>query len=163
MDEFEFVNFTAHPEVLYAHLRATDEQLDQIFGDRNYWLEIRRRMAAPAFKNTGMDHYPEMPLDIDLLGIHGTEGESQELNLMFSVHEDSSDEQAEVLRNLVEIWDDQDEINRVATQVFQDMLQEKIPLSGTQVGSGVGGYAESYKAEEAQLLKIERLLTALNG
>ena len=161
MDEFEFVNFTAHPEVWYADLGATDEQLDQIFGDRNYWLEIRRRMVAPAFENTGMDHYPEMPLDIDLLGMHGTEGESQELNLMFSVHEESSDAQAAVLRNLVEIWDDQDELNRVANEVFRDMLQEKIALSGAQVGSGVGGYAESYKNEEAQLLKIENYLKGL--
>ena len=120
-------------------------------------------MTAPAFKNTKMEHYPEMPLDIDLVGIHGTEGESEELNVMFSVHEESSDAQAAVLRNLVEVWDDQDEINRVANEVFRDMLQEKIPLSGTQVGSGAGGYAESYKNEETQLLKVERLLAALNG
>jgi len=163
MDEFEFVNFTAHPEVFYADLGADPDTADQIFADRNYWLGIRHRMAAPAFENTGMDHYPEMPLDIDLLGMHGTEGESQELNLMFSVHEESSDAQAEVLRNLVEIWDDQDELNRVASEVFQDILQDKATLSGTQVGSGAGGYAESHKAEEAQILKVERLLAALNG
>ena len=161
IDEFEFVNFTAHPEVWYADLGATEEQAAQILSDRSYWLEIRRRMVAPAFKNTGMDHYPEMPLDIDLLGIHGTDGESEELNVMFSVHDESSDKQAAVLRNLVEIWDDQDEINRVANEVFRDMLQEKIALSGTEVGSGVGGYAESYKNEEAQLLKIENYLKGL--
>jgi len=163
MDEFEFINFTAHPEVWYADLGATEEQAAQIFADRNYWLEIRRRMTAPAFKNTKMEHYPEMPLDIDLVGIHGTEGESEELNVMFSVHEESSDAQAAVLRNLVEVCDDQDEINRVANEVFRDMLQEKIPLSGTQVGAGAGGYAESYKNEETELLKVERLLAALNG
>jgi hypothetical protein len=163
IDEFEFVNFTAHPEVFYADLGADPDTADQIFADRNYWLGIRHRMAAPAFENTGMDHYPEMPLDIDLLGWHGTEGESQELNLMFSVHEESSDEQAAVLRNLVEIWDDQDKLNKVASEVFQDIIQDKATLSGTQVGSGAGGYAESYKAEEAQILKVERLLAALNG
>ena len=50
--------------------------------------------------------YPQMPLDMDMFGYDGTEDETQELNLYFSIHDDAPDQQAEVLRNLVEIWDD---------------------------------------------------------
>jgi hypothetical protein len=159
MDEFEFVLFTAHPEVFYADLGASDDEADQIFHDRNYWLEIRKRMTKPAFENTGYEYYPEIPLDMELLGIHGTEGESQELNLSFSVHDDAPDEQVKVLRNLVDIWDDQDEINRVASEVFRDMMQGRI--ARVDPGSKVGPIGESHKIDELNILRIERMLTRL--
>jgi hypothetical protein len=165
MDEYEIIQFTAHPEVWWKALGATEEQAGKIMNDRNFWLEIRRRMAAPAFENTGGAMYPQMPLDMDLFGVHGTEDESQELNLYFSIHEDAPDEQAKVLRNLVEIWDDQEEIDRVVSEVFRDMLAGSVGLDGTPVGDlpGDSSVSESNKREELNALKIERMLTRLNG
>ena len=152
MDEYEFIQFTAHPEVWYAEMGASEEQATQIMNDRNFWLEIRKRMAAPAFEAVGSEMYPQMPLDMDMFGEHGTEEESQELNLYFSVHDDAPDEQVKVLKELVEIWDDQDEINRVASEVFRDMLQGTVSMDGATVGD---------LREEKKLLEIERILGKL--
>jgi hypothetical protein len=151
-DEYEFIQFTAHPEVWYAEMGATEEQAMQIMNDRNFWIEIKKRMAAPAFEAVGSEMYPQMPLDMDMFGEHGTEEESQELNLYFSVHDDAPDEQVKVLKELVEIWDDQDEINRVAGEVFQDMLQGTVSMDGTAVGD---------LHEEKKLLEIEKMLGKL--
>ena len=148
-DEYELIQFTAHPEVWYGDLNASEEVAMEIMNDRNFWIELRRRMTAPAFENTGHEMYPLMPLDMDMFGSHGTEGESQELNLYFSVYGDAPDEQVEVLKELVEIWDDQDEINRVASEVFRDMLQGAIKPDGTTV---------SDLREEKKLLEIEQML-----
>jgi len=152
-DEFEFVQFTAHPEVWYKDLGASEEQAMQIMNDRIFWLEIRRRMAAPAFEATGGAMYPQMPLDMDLFGEDGTEGESQELNLYFSIYGEDPDEQVNVLKELVNIWDDQDEIDRVASEVFRDIFQKKVNMTGTPVGD---------LREELSTLKIDRLLRRLN-
>ncbi len=160
MDEYELILFTAHPEVFYALFDASEEQAQQIFADRNYWLSIRYRMAKPAFESTGYGYYPEMPLDVELLGDHGTEGESQELNLSFSVYDDAPDEQVEVLRELVELWDDQDEINRVANEVFRDMMQGNIARAQPGSGSKIGP-SESHKIDELKILRIERMLARL--
>ena len=148
-DEYELIQFTAHPEVWYGDLNASEEVAMEIMNDRNFWIELRRRMTAPAFENTGHEMYPLMPLDMDMFGSHGTEGESQELNLYFSVYGDAPDEQVEVLKELVEIWDDQDEINRVASEVFRDMLQGAIKPDGTTV---------SDLREEKKFLEIEQML-----
>mgnify|MGYP003633580380 FL=1 len=163
-DGCEFVQFTAHPEVWYKDLGATEEQAMQIMNDRNFWLEIRRRLAAPAFENTGGLMYPQMPLDMDMLGTNGTEGESQELNLYFSVHGEDPDEQVNVLRNLVEIWDDQEELDRVVSEVFQAMFSSAIQGDENPVGSlpGDSSVSESSLREELNALKIERMLTRLN-
>jgi len=167
VDEFELVQFTTHPEVWYADLGATEEQAMKIMNDRNFWLEIRKRMAAPAFKNTKGSMYPQMPLDMDMFGMHGTEGESQELNLQFSVHDDAPDEQVNVLKNLVEIWDDQDEINKVANEVFRDMLKGVVKRGNdeTPIGSLPGDWSvsENNKREELNALKIERMLSRLSA
>jgi len=163
LDEYEFIQFTAHPEVWYKDLGATEEQAMKIMNDRNFWLEIRKRMAAPAFQNTGGEMYPQMPLDMDMFGINGTEGESQELNIYLSVHDDAPNEQVEVLKELVEIWDDQDEINRVANEVFKEMFAGAIEGNENPIGSlpGDSSVSESYKREELEALRIERMLSRL--
>ena len=166
MDEYEFIQFTAHPEVWYAEMGASEEQAMQIMNDRNFWLEIRKRMAAPAFEATGGEMYPQMPLDMDMFGSHGTEEESQELNLYFSVYDDAPDEQVKVLKELVNLWDDQDEINGVVSEVFQDMLQGAVSMDGTPVGdqysAGVEApVRESHKREELNILRVERMLAKL--
>ena len=152
-DEYEFIQFTAHPEVWYNEFNVSEEEAMRIMQDRNFWLEIRRRMAAPAFENTDHEMYPQMPLDMDMFGEHGTEGESQELNLYFSVHGEDPDEMVQVLEELVNIWDDQDEINRVATEVFGDMLQGRVALDGTSVVD---------LSEEKSLSDVEQILKRLN-
>jgi hypothetical protein len=166
MDEYEFIQFTAHPEIWYKDLGATEEQAMKIMNDRNFWLEIRRRMAAPAFQNTGGEMYPQMPLDMDMFGTDGTEGESQELNLYFSVYGEDPDEQVNVLKELVNLWDDQDEINRVASEVFRDMLAGNVGMDGAPVGdqhsAGVEApIRESYEREELNILRVERMLAKL--
>jgi len=163
IDEYEFIQFTAHPEVWYDDFNATEEQAMRIMNDRDFWLEIRKRMAAPAFENTGGQMYPQMPLDMDMFGHDGTEGKSQELNLYFSVHDDAPDEQVEVLKELVEIWDDQDEIDRVVSEVFRDMLAGSVGMDGTPVGDLPGDWSvsESNKREELNALRIERMLAKL--
>ena len=153
-DEYEFIQFTAHPEVWYAEMGASEEQAMQIMNDRNFWIEIKKRMAAPAFEAVGSEMYPQMPLDMDMFGEHGTEEESQELNLYFSVHDGSPDEQVKVLKELVNLWDDQDEINRVASEVFQDMLQGTVSMDGTAVGD---------LREEKKLLEIDQMLNELTS
>ena len=151
-DEIEFVQFTAHPEVWYKDLGASEEQAMQIMNDRIFWLEIRRRMAVPAFAATGGAMYPQMPLDMDLFGIHGTEGESQELNLYFSIHGEDPDEQVNVLKELVNIWDDQGDIDKVVSEVFRDILRKKVGMSGTAVGD---------LREEFDILRVDKLLERL--
>ena len=155
-DGYDFVMFTARPEVHYKKLGASEEQAMKIMSDRNFWLEIRKRMAAPAFENTGGAMYPVMPLDMDMFGPDGTEGESQELALYFSVQDDSPDEQVNVLRDLVEIWDDQEELDRVVNEVFKDMVEANIDMFDAE-NISVGDLRE-----ELNTLKIERMLTRLN-
>lgn len=164
MDEYEFIQFTAHPEVWYKDLGATEDQAMKIMNDRNFWLEIRKRMAAPAFENTGALMYPQMPLDMDMFGTDGTEGESQELNLYFSVHDDAPNEQVKVLEELVNLWDDQDEINRVASEVFSDMLSSPAKSDGDQIPRSpyISPTGRNIR-EELNVLKVERMLTRING
>tara|TARA_R110000824_G_scaffold92217_9_gene223930 strand:+ start:9799 stop:12288 length:2490 start_codon:yes stop_codon:yes gene_type:complete len=168
IDEYEFIQFTAHPEVWYDDLNATEEQAMKIMNDRNFWLELRKRMAAPAFENTGGEMYPQMPLDMDMFGNDGTEGKSQELNLYLSVYGEDPDEQVKVLEELVNLWDDQEEIDRVANEVFRDMLAGSVNMDGTPVGDQRGqspgelaSVNESNKKEELNILRIERMLKRL--
>ena len=156
---FEFVLFKAYPEVWYKELGATDEEATDIFISREFWINLRDKMVTPALKEIGGSHYPSMPLDMKKFGRFGTEGESQQLILYFSARDTSSDEQIEALRATAEMWDDQEEIDRIANEVFADMLKNIKRKAEIDVLAGVADApSPDDLKEELIALRIEKLL-----
>jgi len=151
MDEFELVTFIAHPVLQYKKLGLSKEQAVNILKSRDFWLDIRKRMAAPAFENTGYNYYPDICLDCDLINDASLLDEDEEIeaNLHLFLGEEAPDEVVEVLRELVEIWDDQEEIDRVANEVLAQMTK-KVPVSEA--------YNYDDMKELSSINKIERLL-----
>ena len=151
MDEFELVTFIAHPVLQYKKLGLSKEQAVNILKSRDFWLDIRKRMAAPAFENTGYNYYPDICLDCDLINDASLLDEDEEIeaNLHLFLGEEAPDEVVEVLRELVEIWDDQEEIDRVANEVLAQ-IAKKAPVSEA--------YNYDDMKELSSINKIERLL-----
>ena len=156
---FEFVLFKAHPEVWYKELGATEEEATDIFISREFWINLRDKMVTPALKEIGGSHYPTMPLDMEKFGRFGTEDESQQLILYFSAQDTSSDEQIEALRATAEMWDDQEDIDRIANEVFADMLKNIKRKAEIDVLAGVADApTPDDLKEELIALRIEKLL-----
>jgi len=151
MDEFELVTFIAHPVLQYKKLGLSKEQAVNILKSRDFWLDVRKRMAAPAFENTGHEYYPDICLDCDLINDASLLDEDEEIetNLHLFLGEEAPDEVVEVLRELVEIWDDQEEIDRVANEVLAQ-IAKKAPVSE------ICNYDDM--KELSSINKIERLL-----
>jgi len=151
MDEFELVTFIAHPVLQYKKLGLSKEQAVNILKSRDFWLDVRKRMAAPAFENTGYNYYPDICLDCDLINDASLLDEDEEIeaNLHLFLGEEAPDEVVEVLRELVEIWDDQEEIDRVANEVLAQ-IAKKAPVSEA--------YNYDDMKELSSINKIERLL-----
>jgi hypothetical protein len=108
-------------------------------------------MATPAILDADHEYYPDICLDCDLINDASLLDEDEEIetNLHLFLGEEAPDEVVEVLRELVEIWDDQEEIDRVANEVLA-LIAKKAPVSE------ICNYDDM--KELSSINKIERLL-----
>jgi len=135
--EIESVTATIHPVVQLGDVPR--EVADNILGSWNFWTKIRSIMADAAQQEVGSQYFPDSEHDV----LDSTDDEI-ETELKFIAEADDPDEQVEVMKALVNNWDDLGEVNQLVNNLFRHFAD--LALSGHDI------------KEEQRLLRVEKLL-----
>ena len=135
--EIESVTATIHPVVQLGDVPR--EVADNILGSWNFWTKIRSIMADAAQQEVGSRYFPDSEHDV----LDSTDDEI-ETELKFIAEADDPDEQVEVMKALVNNWDDLDEVNQLVNNLFRHFAG--LALSGHDI------------KEQQRLLRVEKLL-----
>ena len=88
--------------------------------NREFSIPLRKALVADAHKNTGLAQYPQFKVRSEILPHKGTD--LLRTTITFFASYNDSDEQIKVMKETVEIWDDDDEVLRVAQEVFDNIV-----------------------------------------
>ena len=91
-----------------------------IVENREFSVPLRKALVAAAHKNTGLEQYPQFRIDSEILPHKG--GALLRTVITFFATYNDSDEQIKVMKETVEIWDDDDEVTRIAQEVFNQIV-----------------------------------------
>ena len=128
--KIESITATIYPQVLELG-GVEPEKVKEIFDSRDFWLEFRKILAAPAIEKVGDVWYPDMH--------HSVLNEDVgQLEFKMEVTPDDPDGQAEVTLAIVSMWDNEG-VSRVASEIFRQLASNDL-------------------SEEKLLLKMDRLL-----
>jgi hypothetical protein len=146
LDEFELIS--ANTEVAISYKDTTLEVAEKILGSRDFWLKLREQMHIEPQKIAQEDYY--VPIDRTALAV-----EEQDsiivYRLNYHVADDMPDGQVEVFKELIEFWDDEDEIQAVMQKVFNSFIQEAGTLKQVDRYLDVNRADESKKVSGQQL------------
>ena len=146
LDEFELIS--ANTEVAISYKGTTLEVAEKILGSRDYWIKLREQMHIEPQKIAQEDYY--VPIDRTALAV-----EEQDsiivYRLNYHVADDMPDGQVEVFKELIEFWDDEDEIQAIVQKVFNSFIQEAGTLKQVHRYLDVNRADESKKASGQQL------------
>ena len=135
--EIESVTATIHPVVKLGDVPR--EVADNILGSWNFWTKIRSIMADAAQQEVGSQYFPDS--EHDVLDSNDDEIETE---LKFIAEADDPDEQVEVMKVMVDKWDDLDEVNELVNNIFRHFVD--LASQGYEI------------TEEQRLLRVEKLL-----
>ena len=91
-----------------------------IVENREFSVPLRKALVADAHKSTGLEQYPQFRIDSEILPHKG--GALLRTVITFFATYNDSDEQIKVMKETVEIWDDDDEVTRIAQEVFNQIV-----------------------------------------
>ena len=114
IDEFELISATVNLEIPYSNM--SDEKAKVILNSRDFWIELRKRMHEPAFESTGGSYYIQIERYVDLV-----EAGLAEFRLNYHVGDDAYDLEVKIFKTMIEHWDDKEQIEAVATDVFNSL------------------------------------------
>jgi len=135
--EIESVTATIHPVVQLGDVPR--EVADNILGSWNFWTKIRSIMADAAQQEVGSQYFPDSEHDV-----LDSDDDEIETELKFIAEADDPDEQVEVMKALVNDWDDLDEVNQLVNNIFKHYAG--LVSKGHEI------------TEEQRLLRVEKLL-----
>ena len=146
LDEFELISATT--DVAISYKGTTLEVAKKILGSRDYWLKLREQMHIEPQKIAQQDYY----VPIDRTEVDVAEQDSTiEYKLNYHVGDDMPDGQVEVFKELIEFWDDEDEIQAIVQKVFNSFVQEAGTLKQVHPYLDVNRVDESKKVSGQQL------------
>lgn len=117
--------------------------------DRNFSLELRKEMAPIAQKEVGSDYYP--PVETTVLSV--SPGEIYVRIVYYAVDGDP-DGLVEVLKSLVENWDDEYELQELVNKVFARVAKS---MTAQELSEDLLKIVDL--DEERKMLNLERKLT----
>jgi len=135
--EIQSVTATISPIVQLGDISR--EVADNILGSWEFWVHIRTFLAAPAQEKLAMKYYPDSEHDVA-----DSSDTAIETKFKFIADESDPDEQVEVMKAILESWDDEDELTEMVNNTFQQFARQ---------------IAQGYELKEEQrLLRVEKLL-----
>jgi len=91
------------------------EVVKKIFSTREFWLDIRKRMHAPIHEDFDKKYYVDIEkflLDFD--------DEEAEFKLNYAVNHDAPDDTVEIFQQMIEHWDDEDDLYALFNTVVKE-------------------------------------------
>ncbi len=91
------------------------EVVKKIFSTREFWLDIRKRMHAPIHEDFEKKYYVDIEkflLDFD--------DEEAEFKLNYGVSHDAPDDTVEIFQQMIEHWDDEDDLYALFNTVVKE-------------------------------------------
>jgi len=91
------------------------EVVKKIFSTREFWLDIRKRMHAPIHEDFDKKYYVDIEkflLDFD--------DEEAEFKLNYAVNHDVPDDTVEIFQQMIEHWDDEDDLYALFNTVVKE-------------------------------------------
>ena len=110
------------------------EEVNRLIRTRDFWIRLRMAMHDPIFKQEDIPgdkryyvpiekyFYNDSPLSIDF-------------KISYFISEESPDAQVEIFKNLIEHWDDEDDMNALVVDVLKKMSKQGIafqPMKDTE-------------------------------
>jgi hypothetical protein len=119
MDEFELISATTLIGMSYEN--TTLEAAERILGSREYWLELRRQMHVKPQEYAGEEYY----VAIEKYA-HDVEEDEKIILYRLNYHlgDDAPDGQVEVFKELLEFWEDEDELAAKVQEVFDSFIKK---------------------------------------
>ena len=152
--EIDEIGFETTVSVSYADINnalvpdsnwrgVNKETAPKIAEDREFHIELRKRLAAPAQEQTGEEYYPPIWINYKADDMH------IDIIPTFNVFWADPDGLVDVLGEMVEYWDDEDELTKLVNEVFLETARKlKVQPEGPT----------PEQIEEHKLFEIEDLI-----
>lgn len=125
--EYELISATTHLEFSYAD--ATKEIAEKIVNSRDFWIELRKRMLEVPQKNADSKYFVSFERFLDTQ-VGDLERKVIGYKLNFHVDGDEPDDLISVFKEIIEHWNDEDQIREFAQDVFNKFIPKSWELTG---------------------------------
>ena len=101
------------------------EEVNRLIRTRDFWIRLRMAMHDPIFKQEDIPGDKRYYVPIEKY-FYNDNPDSIDFKISYFVSEESPDMQVEIFKNLIEFWDDEDDMNAVVVDVLKKMSKQGI-------------------------------------
>ena len=117
---FELITATTRQIIDHTKIPgATEEKVNLILKSRDFWLEIRKRMHEPIHDRYENKYF----VDIERV-VRGVDDSDFDFDMSYFVGEDDRDTMVEIFSELVEHWDDEDDLHALFKTVMTEFIKK---------------------------------------
>ena len=117
---FELITATTRQIIDHTKIPgATEEKVNLILKSRDFWLEIRKRMHEPIHDRYENKYF----VDIERV-VRGVDDSDFDFDMSYFVGEDDRDTMVEIFSELVEYWDDEDNLHALFKTVMAEFIKK---------------------------------------
>ena len=122
---YELVSATT--EIGFSYEGVPLNIVKKIFSSRDFWIKLRRQMHIPIhMKSWDKKYYVNIERDIENID---EEEQVIELKLNYHVGDSDPDEVSKIFEDIIETWDDEDELVSLVSRVFKSFIPEVSKLT----------------------------------
>ena len=101
------------------------KEVNRLIRTRDFWIRLRMAMHDPIFKQEDIPGDKRYYVPIEKY-FYNDNPDSIDFKISYFVSDDSPDMQVEIFKNLIEHWDDEDDMNALVVDVLKKMAKQGI-------------------------------------
>ena len=101
------------------------KEVNRLIRTRDFWIRLRMAMHDPIFKQENVPGDKRYYVPIEKY-FYNDSPDSIDFKITYFVSEESPDMQVEIFKNLIEHWDDEDDMNALVVDVLKKMAKQGI-------------------------------------
>ena len=101
------------------------KEVNRLIRTRDFWIRLRMAMHDPIFKQENVPGDKRYYVPIEKY-FYNDNPDSIDFKISYFVSDDSPDMQVEIFKNLIEHWDDEDDMNALVVDVLKKMAKQGI-------------------------------------